>query len=219
MIELKDITFAYPGDTFNLRVPALSIEQGQHVAIVGPSGSGKTTLLSLIAGILIPESGSVLVNGQDVSAMSDQARRRFRLTNIGMVFQGIELIEYLSVRDNVLLPFRLNRELSLSSASLSGANALLEQVGLDGLQRRKAGRLSAGEQQRVGLCRALVAKPSMLLADEPTSALDEDNTTAVLDLMMRLSKDQGQTLVMLTHDKSLLPRFDRVITVGKGVVT
>lgn len=215
MIQLNDITFAYDNGAFTLNVPELSIAEGEHVAIVGPSGSGKTTLLNLIAGILVPSSGSVRVDGQDVSAMNDRDRRRFRLANIGMVFQGVELIDYMNVHDNVMLPFQLDRSLRERA---TGCDELLNVVGLDGLQRRKASQLSVGEQQRVGLCRALVAQPSLVLADEPTSALDADNATKVADYMMKMTRDAGTTLVMLTHDKTLLPRFDRVITVDKGVV-
>lgn len=219
MIELTDITFAYDNGAFTLNVPELSIAKGEHVAIVGPSGSGKTTLLNLIAGILVPTTGTVRVAGQDLSRMSDQARRRFRLSNVGMVFQGVELIDYLSVRDNVMLPFRLDRSAGIKDECVSRCDALLKVVGLDGMQMRKASRLSVGEQQRVGLCRALVSEPKLVLADEPTSALDEDNATKVADFMMNMTRDAGRTLVMLTHDKSLLGRFDRVITVDKGVVT
>jgi putative ABC transport system ATP-binding protein len=218
MIQLSDISFAYDTDAFTLNVPELSIAEGEHVAIVGPSGSGKTTLLNLIAGILVPTSGSVRVDGKDVSAMSDSDRRRFRLANIGMVFQGVELIDYMSVLDNVMLPFRLDKALGKPAERAASCDELLKVVGLDGLGQRRAAQLSVGEQQRVGLCRALVAEPSLVLADEPTSALDEDNATTVLDFMLKMTRDTGKTLVMLTHDKSLLPRFDRVITVDKGVM-
>jgi len=218
MIEVSDIAFTYDNDAFKLRVPELSIAKGEHVAVVGPSGSGKTTLLNLIAGILVPDGGSVRVDGEAVSAMSDKARRRFRLSKIGMVFQGVELIDYLSVRDNVMLPFRLDRSLGVPAQWVSRCDELIKVVGLDGLQKRKAAQLSVGEQQRVGLCRALVARPALVLADEPTSALDEDNATTVLDVMMKMTRETGKTLVMLTHDKALLPRFDRVITVDQGTV-
>lgn len=218
MIELNGITFAYDQDAFTLRVPELLIAEGEQVAVVGPSGSGKTTLLNLMAGILLPTNGTVRVDGNDVSALSDADRRRFRLSRIGMVFQKVELIDYLSVRDNVMLPFRLHRSLAEHCEPGSSADAMLELVGLDGMQKRKASQLSVGEQQRVGLCRALVARPSILLADEPTSALDEDNATSALDFMMKMTRDTGKTLVMLTHDPKLLPRFDRLIKVDRGVV-
>ena len=117
-----------------------------------------------------------------------------------------------------MLPFRLDRSLGIKGDWASSCDELLEVVGLDGLQKRKASQLSVGEQQRVGLCRALVAMPSIVLADEPTSALDEDNAMKSLDFMMKMTRDTGKTLVMLTHDKALLPRFDRVITVERGVV-
>lgn len=219
MIELNDILFAYETTGFTLKAEALSIAQGNKVAVVGPSGSGKTTLLHLIAGILVPIQGKVEVDGQAVSSMSDKARRQLRLSKIGMVFQDVGLIDYLSARENVLLPYHMDGSLSLDKQAKQRAEALLERVGLSGQTGRAVSGLSQGEQQRVGICRALMTKPSLVLADEPTASLDEANALSAMDLLMQLVEDDGTTLVMLTHDKSLLPRFDRVITVDRGVVS
>ncbi len=219
MIELSDITFAYEQDGFALRAEMLSIAKGEKIAVVGPSGSGKTTLLHLIAGILVPSCGKVQVEGQEVSAMSDKARRRLRLTTMGMVFQGIELIDYLSARENVLLPYRINSARSLDSAAKQRAEELLERVGLQAVSGRAASGLSQGERQRVGICRALVAQPGLVLADEPTSSLDDENAASALDLLIQLVDESGATLVMLTHDKAQLPRFDRVVAVDRGEVS
>lgn len=216
MIELSDISFAYGQSDFALSVESLSIGKGETVAIVGPSGSGKTTLLHLMAGILVPKRGHVRFDGQAMSSISDKGRRRVRLTQMGMVFQGIELIDYLSARDNVLLPYRIDSALTLDAQAKQRANELLQRVGLDGAAGRAVSGLSQGERQRVGLCRALIANPSVVLADEPTAALDEDSTSTAMDLLMQLVAERSATLVMLTHDRSLLPRFDRVVTVDRG---
>ena len=219
MIELNDITFAYDAGGFTLTADALTIARGEKVAIVGPSGSGKTTLLHLIAGILVPTHGRVELDGQAVSALSDKARRRLRLTQMGMVFQGIELIDYLSARENVLLPYRINSALALDTKTRQHADELLDKVGLSGQLGRAVSGLSQGERQRVGVCRALVTQPGLVLADEPTSSLDDNSAASALDLLMGLVEESEATLVMLTHDKALLPRFDRVVTVDRGVVS
>ncbi len=220
MIELSDIVFAYNNaGGFELQAEALSIAKGETVAVVGPSGSGKTTLLHLIAGILVPTKGAIQIDGQFISSLSDQARRRLRLTQMGLVFQGIELIDYLSARDNVLLPYRLNKALKLDASAGQRADVLLERVGLNDKTSRKVSSLSQGERQRVGLCRAMVAEPDVILADEPTASLDEGSATTAMDLLMDLVKEIDATLVMLTHDTSLLPRFDRVVTVAHGAIT
>lgn len=218
MIELSDITFAYPSSGFTLKSETLSIAHGEKVAVIGPSGSGKTTLLHLIAGILVPTAGRVRVGGACISAMTDAARRRLRLANMGMVFQGIELIDYLSAYENVLLPYRINQGLSLDANAKQRASELLERVGLRQQSGHTVSDLSQGERQRVGICRALVAQPSVILADEPTSSLDDDTAASALDLLMQLVDESGATLVILTHDKTLLPRFDRVVRVDRGEV-
>lgn len=218
MIELRNVIFRYENNAFTLSAETLSIAQGRSVAVVGPSGSGKTTLLHLIAGILVPTSGSVTVAGESVSSLSDSARRRLRLSRMGMVFQGIELIDYLSARDNVLLPYRIDQGLTLDRDVKHRAEALLQRVGLHNASSRPASALSQGERQRVGICRALIADPSLVLADEPTSSLDHDSAASAVELLMQLVAERDATLIMLTHDESLLPRFDRVVTVDRGVV-
>ncbi|MBX2852789.1 MAG: ABC transporter ATP-binding protein [Phycisphaeraceae bacterium] len=219
MIELNDITFAYEAGGFTLNAGALSIAQGEKVAVVGPSGSGKTTLLHLIAGILVPTRGKVSLDGQVVSSLSDKARRRLRLSRMGLVFQGIELVDYLSAKENVLLPYRLNRGISLDDKAKQRAEQLLQRVGLSEVAGRAVSGLSQGERQRVGICRALIAEPGLILADEPTASLDEASSASAVDLLIQLVEDSGSTLVMLTHDKVLLPRFDRVVMVDRGAVS
>ena len=211
MIRIEALQFAYPGGEYTLRLPELSIETGSRTALIGPSGCGKTTLLHLLAGVLVPMSGRVTVGEQEVSALSDGARRDFRAARIGLVFQEFELLDYLDVLDNVLLPFRINASLSLDAAARERAVELAGGAGLQDKLRRPVTRLSQGERQRVGLCRALVARPDVVLADEPTGNLDPDNKERALEMLERHAAESGTTLVVATHDHALLPRFDRVI--------
>jgi len=211
MIRIRDLVFTYPGGEYTLRLPELTIESGSRTAIIGPSGCGKTTLLHLMAGVLVPEQGSIHVGDREVSALSDRDRRDFRAARVGLVFQEFELLEYLDVLDNVLLPFRINSSLALDGAARDRAASLADGAGLGTLLRRPVTRLSQGERQRVGLCRALVARPEVVFADEPTGNLDPDNKERALEMLERHSSESGTTLVVATHDHALLPRFDRVL--------
>jgi len=211
MIRIDGLVFSYPGGEYTLRLPELSIETGSRTAIIGPSGCGKTTLLHLMAGILVPEQGTIRIGEREISALSDSDRRDFRAARIGLVFQEFELLEYLDVLGNVLLPFRINSRLTLDAAARERASGLIRGVGLDGKLDRPVPRLSQGERQRVGLCRALVARPEVVFADEPTGNLDPDNKERALDLLERHAAETGTTLVVATHDHALLPRFDRVL--------
>jgi putative ABC transport system ATP-binding protein len=197
MIRIENLDFRYRHGDFALRVPALEVARGEAVAVVGPSGSGKTTLLHLVAGIAAPQRGRVEVDGTDVAALSDAARRDFRIARVGLVFQAFELLEYLSVLDNILLPFRISGALRLDG----DANKL----------RRLTTRLSQGERQRVAVCRALVARPKLLLADEPTGNLDPSNTGRVLDSLFECAEEAEATVLTVTHERELLDRFDRTI--------
>ena len=211
MISVRDLAFEYPGGGFCLRVTELSIRRGEAVALVGPSGCGKTTLLQLVAGILVPSSGDVSVDGVPLARTSEAARRKFRVSRIGLVFQGFELLDYLDVRQNVLLPYRLHAAVRLTATADTRARRLAERVGLSEKLRRFPERLSQGEKQRVALCRALVTEPSIVLADEPTSSLDADNAARSMDLLFELVRERSTTLLMLTHEESVLERFDRVV--------
>ncbi len=211
MIRVRDLEFRYSEGEFALRIPALDVERGSSVAFVGPSGSGKTTLLNLIAGIAIPLAGTVEASGVEVSALPDGARRDFRIRHLGLIFQEFELLEYLSVLDNILLPYRINPSLELDVAVRRRAVELAEQVGIRDKLPRFPGRLSQGERQRVAVCRAVLPQPTLILADEPTGNLDPDNTDRVLDLLFELAARSEATLLTVTHDRDLLPRFDRVV--------
>jgi putative ABC transport system ATP-binding protein len=211
MISIEQLDFRYREGDFRLHVPALSIARGETVAFIGPSGTGKTTLLHLVAGIRSPATGRVEVDGTDLAAVGDAARRRFRITRMGLVFQEFELVEYLGILDNILLPYRLTACLRLTDAVRQRATALAREVGVGDKLRRKVTRLSQGEKQRVAVCRALLAEPTLLLADEPTGNLDPVNKTRVLDILFAYVVRAGATMVTVTHDHDLLGRFDRVI--------
>ncbi|MHC4992414.1 MAG: ABC transporter ATP-binding protein [Planctomycetota bacterium] len=211
MVVISDLWFAYRGGDFVLGVPELTIARGRAVACTGPSGSGKTTLLNLVAGIIRPDRGRVFVEGTDVAVLDDRARRGFRAKSIGLVFQGFELLSYLSVLDNILLPYRIAPGLVLDAAARERAATLARSVGIGDKLGRTVSRLSHGEQQRVTLCRALVTRPGLLLADEPTGSLDPANKHRVIELLLRCAREAHATLVMVTHDHELLEHFDEVI--------
>jgi putative ABC transport system ATP-binding protein len=212
MVQLTDLHFQYGDAGFALRIDTLRVAAAESVALVGPSGSGKTTLLHLVAGILSPDAGSVRVAGEDLAALNDSARRAFRVRRIGLVFQEFELLEYLSVLDNVLLPYRIHpTALRLDAATRERARALAERLGIGDKLGRGPRSLSQGERQRAAVCRALVTGPPLLLADEPTGNLDPANKERVLDALFELAAETGATILTVTHDHELLPRFDRVI--------
>jgi ABC-type lipoprotein export system ATPase subunit len=211
MIRIEDLEFHYPGADFHLQVPAFEVRAGEKVAVIGPSGSGKTTLLNLLAGILVPDSGTIHVNENNVSGLSDAERRNFRISNIGFVFQEFELIDYLDVLDNILHPYRITRSLKLNPAVRAHAGSLAERMGIGDKLTRAINRLSQGEKQRVAICRALLPAPGLILADEATGNLDPRNKGQILDLLFQSVVDHEATLLAVTHDHELLPRFDRVI--------
>ena len=215
-IKVSDLRFDYASganraDPFCLHLPRLEISPGERVAIIGPSGCGKTTLLSLLTGILVPRSGRVVVSGTEISAISDAERRRFRITRMGLVFQSLALVEYLDVLDNILHCYRITNALHLDDAVRTRARSLASELGLADKLRRPVHALSQGERQRVAIGRALLAKPEILLADEATGNLDPVNKGRILDLLFAQLERDRSTLVAVTHDHELLPRFDRVV--------
>ena len=211
MIRLADLRFRYRDGDFALHVPSLEVARGERVAIVGPSGSGKTTLLHVIAGIRVRDSGVAETDGVDVAGLDDGARRDFRIRKVGLVFQEFELLEYLSVLDNILLPYRIHPGLRLDGSVRDRGEELAGQVGIGDKLGRFATRLSQGEKQRVAVCRALIAEPALLLADEPTGNLDPQNKVRVMESLFAVAEARGATLVTVTHDHDLLDRFDRVV--------
>jgi len=211
---VRDLHFTFQRDhgrTFALEVDDLSIARGQHTAVIGPSGCGKTTLLRLIAGILTPRQGLVRLAGEALSSMSDPARRAFRVASVGMVFQDFALLDYLTALDNILLSYRINPSLRLDAAARDRARSLAEQTGIAHTLARKPARLSQGERQRVAICRALVTSPAVVLCDEPTGNLDPARSRSIVGLILRETNALGATALVVTHDRSLLDVFPRVI--------
>ena len=213
VISLRDVRFEYARGGFSLNVAELAIRSGARAAVIGPSGSGKTTLLNLISGIERPRSGGVSTAGVRVDRLSPAARRSFRITKIGFVFQEFLLLEYLDVLDNILYPYRLHRELRLDASVRSRARQLASDLGLRTLLGRLPGELSQGERQRVAIARALVTVPRLILADEPTGNLDPATKQQALDLLFAQCEVRSTTLLMVTHDHGLLDQFSQIVDV------
>jgi ABC-type lipoprotein export system ATPase subunit len=211
VVRVADLDFRYGDGDFRLRIPELEVARASTVAFIGPSGCGKTTLLNLLAGIAVPQHGSITTDGVEVSRLPDRERRSFRIANVGLVFQEFELLEYLTVLDNILLPYRVNPALRLARAVRQRAMALAEQVGIGDKLARFPSRLSQGERQRVAVCRAVLPRPGLLLADEPTGNLDPANTGRVLDILFGYVETTGASLLTVTHAHELLGRFERIV--------
>ncbi|MAG56161.1 MAG: ABC transporter ATP-binding protein [Planctomycetes bacterium] len=205
--------FGYGDGDFRLAVDALSIAEGERVACVGPSGTGKTTLVNLIAGIQVPEAGSVRLGDEVVSSLTDAERRRVRIRDVGLVFQEFELLDYLSAYENLLLPYHLTPHLRLDEDVKARASELAGAMGISHTLARRPVGLSHGERQRVAICRALLTEPRLVMCDEPTGNLDSKTAMVTLDLLFAQAERHGATLLMVTHDQGLLHRFDRVIDV------
>ncbi len=211
VIKLTNVFFSYPEKSFELSVPSLEIISGNKVAVTGESGSGKSTLLQLMAGIYVPESGSVQIDDIVLSDYSYTDRQDFRLIRMGLVFQEFELLDYLSLVDNVTLPYRTSPILSYTNEIRQYARELLSVVGLADKEKRKPAQLSQGERQRVAICRSLITRPELLLCDEPTGNLDTKNRDIVLDTLNEYAGSAKATLVFVTHDETILPSFDRIL--------
>jgi putative ABC transport system ATP-binding protein len=197
-----------------LRDVDLVVPPGQLLAILGPSGSGKSTLLGLLAGLDRPSSGEVLFDGEPIHTLSEDRLARLRRDHVGFVFQSFHLLRNLTALENVLLPL----ELVGARRARERATALLTEVGLADRGHHYPSQLSGGEQQRVALARAFVHRPSLLLADEPTGNLDSRTGAAVLEILLRLRRDHGSTLVLVTHDEAVASRADRQVYLRDGEV-
>jgi putative ABC transport system ATP-binding protein len=229
VIELTGLRFSWdPGAAPILAIESLRIDAGERVFLHGASGSGKSTLLALLAGVVVAQDGQVRVLGTDLADLSPAARDRFRADHTGMIFQMFNLVPYLSVLENVLLPCdfsprRRARAEARGGSARAEALRLLASLGLDGAQllARQPAQLSVGQQQRVAAARALIGAPELVIADEPTSALDADRRDAFLDLLFRECARESTTLLLVSHDAALAPRFDRRVAfadINTGVI-
>lgn len=220
MIELSHVSKSFPqgdGTIEVLRDVSLSVGVGEVVALIGPSGSGKSTLLSLMSGMDVPSSGSVRVDGKELSRMDDGSLSSFRNSIIGIVFQTFELIPSFTALENVLLP----SDLSGTSADTNRKRAeeLLVRVGLAHRLHQLPGKLSGGESQRVAIARALMNAPRVIFADEPTGNLDQANGGAIMDLLVENVRNEHGTLILITHDPEIAKRADRIFSIKDGAVT
>jgi len=216
ILEARGVTKRYElGKTTveALRGVTLAVQPGEFVALMGPSGSGKSTLLQLLGGLDRPTTGSVVFEGADISHLSDSQATKLRRERTGFVFQAFNLIPLLSVRENIELPFTIAGG---AKDARERVKRVIELVELTGKEGHRPDQLSAGEQQRVAVARALVTRPSVLLADEPTGNLDYTNSGELLDALWRSCEHERQTIVLVTHDARAAAYADRVLVIGDG---
>jgi lipoprotein-releasing system ATP-binding protein len=231
MVELCDVTKTYgdpgdPGSVSVLKGITLKIEPGRSIVIVGPSGCGKSTLLNIIGGLDHATSGRVLFDGRDLAGLNDDELARIRSREIGFVFQLHHLLPQCTVLENVLVPTLAgagpasSQERRAGTLALRGrAETLLARVGLADRMSHRPGELSGGQRQRVAVARALINKPKLLLADEPTGSLDEDSAQSIAGLLAELNRDEGVTLIVVTHSRELASRIGHVMELRGGVLS
>lgn len=216
IVEARDARLSF-GQTPALRGASLSVTSGEILAIMGPSGSGKSTLLHCLAGILVPESGEIQFAGRRIDTLGETERSALRRDRFGFVFQFGQLVPELTAEENISLPLLLAGV--RRGVALAAARPWFGRLGLDGLEQRRSGELSGGEAQRVALARGLVTTPQVLFADEPTGSLDSLAGEHVMDLLVEAARDQGTTVVLVTHEPRVAAYADREIVVRDGKVT
>jgi putative ABC transport system ATP-binding protein len=216
LVEARNVVLSF-GQTPALRGADLGVAAGEIVAVMGPSGSGKSTLLHCLAGILVPDSGEVTYGGNRVDTLVETERSALRRERFGFVFQFGQLVPELTAEENVALPLLLGK--SRRRGALPEARSWFGRLGLDGLEGRRSGELSGGQAQRVALARALVTRPAVLFADEPTGALDSLTGEQVMDLLVAAAREQGTTVVLVTHEPRVAAYADREVIVRDGKVT
>ena len=193
---------------------SISIESGEFVALVGPSGSGKTTMLALLAGLLEPSDGAIIINEENMVDLNDRDRTRFRRENIGFVFQASNLVPYLTARENIELMLKLNG--GMNGKGAGKVDQLVERLGLEDRQENLPGALSGGQRQRVAIARALIHSPKVVLADEPTASLDTERAYQVVETFADLIHEQNRAGIMVTHDLRMCRFVDKVIQMRDG---
>ena len=213
VIEARDVVLSF-GETPALRGADLAVAEGELLAIMGPSGSGKSTLLHCLAGILLPDRGEIHFDGRRVDRLGETERSRLRRDRFGFVFQFGQLVPELTAQENVALPLLLNGV--RRAAAVTEARTWFGRLGLDGLEERRSGELSGGQAQRVALARGLVARPRVLFADEPTGALDSLTGEHVMDLLVSAAREQGTTVLLVTHEPRVAAYADREVVVRDG---
>lgn len=218
LVEVRGVCKSFRAGDHKVRVldgVDLTVAAGESVAIVGPSGSGKSTLLNLLGTLDTPDQGTLVIDGRNLSMMAGDELAKFRNQNIGFVFQSHHLLPHLSVLENVLVPV-LAHASRVGPEVLERAGSLLKRVGLEHREGQLPGRLSGGERQRVAVVRALINRPRLILADEPTGALDRASAAEVARLLIELNREQGITLVLVTHSDELAGRMDRILSMEDG---
>jgi putative ABC transport system ATP-binding protein len=215
MIAARDVKLSF-GQTPALRGATLDVDEGEIVAVMGPSGSGKSTLLHCLAGILVPDEGEILFDGTRVDRLDETRRSTLRRDRFGFVFQFGQLVPELTAEDNIALPLLLGGARRAEAVTL--ARPWFARLGLEGLEQRRSGELSGGQAQRIALARALVAKPRVLFADEPTGSLDSLTGEQVMDLLVDSAREQGTTVVLVTHEARVAAYADRQVVVRDGRV-
>ena len=215
IIQARNLVLSF-GETPALRDASLTVGRGEIVAVMGPSGSGKSTLLHCLAGILVPDQGEAWFDGQRLDTLSDERRSALRRDRFGFVFQSGQLVPELTAAENVALPLLLSG--ARRAPAMTAARKWFGMLGLDGLERRRSGELSGGQAQRVALARGLVAGPEVLFADEPTGSLDSVSGELVMDLLTAAAREQGTTVILVTHDARVAAYADREVVVRDGKV-
>src|ERR1700689_2494610 len=216
LVEARNLFLSF-GETPALRGASLGVRQGEIVAVMGPSGSGKSTLLHCLAGILVPDDGEVWFGGQRLDTLSDDRRSALRRDRFGFVFQSGQLVPELTAEENIALPLLLSG--MRRGPAMAAARTWFRTLGLDGLESRRSGELSGGQAQRVALARGLVAEPEVLFADEPTGALDSMSGELVMNLLVSAVREQGTTVVLVTHDARVAAYADREVVVRDGTIS
>lgn len=217
LVDINGLRFAWKGREELLHIPRFHLDSGEKMFLHGPSGTGKSTLLALLAGVLLPSAGTILLDGKDVSHMGAAKRDAWRADHLGFVFQQFNLLPWLSVMDNVLVPLRFSpaRRQRLKADAVDEASRLLQDLKLpSSLWKQPASTLSIGQQQRVAVARALIGRPPLLIADEPTSALDADTQHAFLRLMFSECAQHGSAVLFVSHDMRLSEGFDRMVALA-----
>jgi putative ABC transport system ATP-binding protein len=216
VVEARDVVLSF-GETPALRGASLAAKAGEILAVMGPSGSGKSTLLHCLAGILVPASGEVWFDGRRVDGLNETQRSALRRDRFGFVFQFGQLVPELTAEENVALPLLLGG--TRRAAALASARAWFPRLGLDGLGGRRSGELSGGQAQRVALARGLVARPEVLFADEPTGSLDSLTGEQVMELLVAAAREEGTTVILVTHEPRVAAYADREVMVRDGRVS